>query len=91
MADGVSILEVAAKDGSRGDVTVITLTLTPGKTVVFQPKGIDAGRKYRVTMDNTRSSFVIDGYELKMRGLVIDIPTAMASELILYEAIAEIK
>lgn len=87
MADGVSILEVAAKDGSRGAVTVITLTLTPGKTVVFQPKGIDAGRKYRVTMDNTRSSFVIDGYELKMRGLVIDIPTAMASELILYEAI----
>ena len=87
MENGEYILEIAAPDCSRGAATVMLLSFTPEKTLTFKPKGVDVGRKYKVTLDNTRSSFIMDGHEFKMRGLEIYIPSAMSSELVLFEAI----
>ncbi len=87
MENGEYMLEIASPDGSRGAATIMLLSFTTEKTLTFKPKGVDVGRKYKVTLDNTRSSFIMDGHELKMRGLEIYIPSAMSSELILFEAI----
>ena len=86
-ADGtLSILEIAAPDGTRGAMTVCTL-VNAAADLSIVPRGIDAGRTYEVTLDNCRSTFTVSGYELLTQGVRVKIPTALSSELVLYRAI----
>ena len=82
----VSILEIASPDGTKGAMTVTTL-VNAEVDLLIVPKGIDAGQTYEVTMDNSRTSFTVSGYELLTSGVRVKIPTALSSELVLYRAI----
>ena len=85
--EGSMVLEIASPDGAKGAMTVFTLSGTNDKTISVNPRGLDAGRTYRVGMDNTGETFTVSGRELQTHGLVVSIPTSMASELITFEAI----
>ncbi len=87
MEEGTMALEIASPDGSRGAMSVFTVSCTNDRAVTVRLRGVDAGRKYKVTLDNDGTSFVADGKDLRMKGLVLDIPTSLSSELVLFEAI----
>lgn len=87
LEEGTLALEIAAPDGGRGAMTVFTMPGVNDTAVTVRLRGVDVGRKYRVTLDNDGASFVADGRDLRMNGLVLDIPCSMSSELVLFEAI----
>ena len=81
------VLEIASPDGAKGAMTVFTLSGTADKTMTVVPRGLDASRTYRVTMDNTGEVFTANGKDLQMQGFVVSMPSSMASELITFESI----
>lgn len=83
--EGLCILEIAAPDSSRGAIGVFTLS--KAQKICIAPKGINAGKNYKITLDNSGTSFVLSGYELMNGGINIAIPSSLASELVLYEEI----
>ena len=85
--EGNMVLEIASPDGVKGAMTVFTLSGTADKTITVKPRGLDAGRTYRVMMDNTGEVFTVSGHELRRHGLMISIPTSLSSELITFEAV----
>lgn len=86
-ADGrCSVLEIASPDGKQGALTVCTLANATADFCV-RPKGIDLSCTYEVTLDNSRSTLTVSGYDLATRGLPVSIPSSLSSELILYKAI----
>ena len=82
----VSILEIASPDRSRGAFTVCALANAKADILV-RPKGIDVGKTYEVTTDNSRSSFTVSGYELSTVGVRVNIPVSLSSELVLYREV----
>lgn len=83
--ENCSILEIAAPDKSKGAVTVITLCNSGASETVVKLKGVDYSKNYKVTLDNERESFILSGRELKTNGIIIEIPSSLSSQLILYE------
>ncbi len=82
----VSILEIASPDGASGALTVCTL-MNAEADLFIRPRGIDIECTYEVTFDNSRSTVMVSGYELSTQGVRVSIPSALASELVLYRAI----
>jgi len=82
----LSILEIATPDGMQGAMTVCTLCNATAETRIV-PRGIDLSRTYEVTLDNSRTSFTVSGYELATQGIPVSISAALSSELVLYRAI----
>ncbi|MBR4282982.1 MAG: alpha-galactosidase, partial [Clostridia bacterium] len=80
------VLEISDNDNSKGAVGIFNLGPEINNTVV-KFKGVKADRDYMVTLDNTRSTFRMSGAELKLKGIDVDIPVTMSSELILYEEV----
>lgn len=80
------VLEIADNDNSKGAVGIFTLgsDISPS-TIKF--KGVSTEKEYIVYLDNSRSSFKMSGAELKLKGITVDIPSAMSSELILYSEV----
>lgn len=87
LKNGYSALEISAPDCSKGAIAAFTFTNAKSEKFTVIPKGTDAGKKYKITLDNSRTSFEISGSELISNGICIDIPSSLSSELILYEAI----
>ena len=85
--EGFCAYEVASPDGSRGALAAFCLTNGGQRRERLTLRGINPGLKYKVTLDNSRSSFVVSGYELVTAGLPVHISASMASELVLYEAV----
>lgn len=80
------VLEIASPDCKKGAIGVFSFPC--GKTEFdITPKGINAGETYKVILDNSNAEFTVSGYELMNNGLKIKIPSMLASELILFEAI----
>lgn len=84
--NGVCILEIASPDGKKGATAVFMLSDAKLKNIRVYPKGICAGMNYKVTLDNSKSSFIAKGYELIANGIPVCIPSSLFSELILIEA-----
>jgi len=84
--DEFAILEIASPDSSKGAIAVFTLANAKGETAI-KAKGADASKNYKVTLDNDRVSFIVSGRELKQKGIVVNIPSTMSSELVLYEEV----
>lgn len=94
---GLSVLEVASPDRAKAAIAVFSLGVPSAyrqhdgfsaeRNVIF-PRGIDAGKKYRVTLDNTGESFVTDGRTLKNHGVPVRLPSVLSSELILIEEVS---
>ena len=79
-------IELAAKDLSRDAIGVFTAADAKEEEIVVYPRGIDAGKTYRVVLDNEGSSYDAQGADLIRRGFRVRIPSSMSSELILLEA-----
>ncbi|MBE6637067.1 MAG: hypothetical protein E7618_04625 [Ruminococcaceae bacterium] len=83
----VSILELSAQDGSRGVIGVFTLTDAHAPQRLVCPRGLDLGRNYKVTLDNSGYTMTVSGYELSTRGIAVSVPASLSSELVTYEAL----
>jgi len=86
LSDGNCVIEIAAPDATKGAIGVFTLTLAKRENYTVIPKGIDPAKNYKVTLDNSGSTFTVSGYEISVSGIRVNIPNSMSSELILYEA-----
>lgn len=85
--NGYSCIEIASKDKTKGAIAAFTLVNPKTYTYTVFPKGIDAGKTYIVTLDNSREEFEVSGRQIFTHGINIRIPTALSSELILYKEI----
>lgn len=82
---GVGMLEMVSEDKSMAMFGVFALSDPKTKEQVVRFKGIDASKKYKVTMDSCGESFEMDGYRLKYDGVTVRLPAALTAELILLE------
>jgi hypothetical protein len=57
------------------------------ESIVVYPKGVDASATYEVTLDNSRATAKLSGYEILNNGIRVNLPCALSSELILYKKI----
>lgn len=80
-------LELSNPDKTRAVAGVFALTGTHPEPFRLYPKGLDAGKTYRVTLDNSGTSFPVEGWRLQQEGLRIELPAPLSSELVLFEAI----
>ena len=83
---GMAALELASKDGSRDAVGVFSAADPAESETVVYPRGLDAGKTYEVTLDNSGMRYETAGAALIREGLRVRIPAGMASELILLKA-----
>ena len=81
------VLEAASPRKDAAYIGVFRLPGAAADAYVVRPRGLDAGRRYRVRRDTDGSERIIDGGELVERGLRIDVPGALCSELILIEQV----
>lgn len=81
------VIELCAPDKTKGVVGFFTLCGSGEKTINITPKGIDVSKNYKVTLDNARESYTVSGCELKAKGITAYIPSALSSELVMYEII----
>ncbi len=81
-----SALEIASSDSSKGAIAVFALAGISGELKI-KAKGADQSKHYKITLDNDGAEFTVSGRELRQNGITVDIPSAMSSELVLYEEI----
>jgi alpha-galactosidase len=84
---GFYALEIAAPNGDRGALTAFTVTNAKESTFTVIPRGIDPTAVYRVTFDNHRATMLLGGYDLATNGIRISLPSALSSDLVLYERV----
>ncbi len=87
LKNGFTALEIYLPDKSKGAATVFSLPGCKCADVNIKLKGISAGHKYKVTLDNDRVSFIRSGAELCSQGVEIKLISPLSSELILFESI----
>ncbi|MHB0856951.1 MAG: alpha-galactosidase, partial [Anaerolineae bacterium] len=83
------VWEYAAPDQSRALVAVFRTDEGGDDTFLVRLRGLDSGRRYRVTWDNTGDSAIVDGFYLMNEGLRVRLADMGGSELVLCEALAE--
>lgn len=86
---GVCIMERAAEDGSRSMIGVFGLCALGERSEVVYPRGLDVGKSYRVTLDNSGATATVSGYALQNEGVRVRLNGALQSELILIEETCE--
>ena len=86
-ATGFGILELDAQDNRKGMLGVFRLADPCDDQVTVHLKGIDKSCTYRVTSDNNRRSYTMEGWQMADEGIRIHLDSALTSELITYEAI----
>ena len=79
-------IEYVSQERDRGLAMIMRLEGATQDAYRFRPRGLRAGRRYKVTSDNTGESFTLSGVELLQVGLHTWIETTFASELYLFEA-----
>ncbi|MHB0859304.1 MAG: GH36 C-terminal domain-containing protein, partial [Anaerolineae bacterium] len=84
---GWGVLELASRDRTKAVAGLFRLSDPAEPEYVFRFRGIDIGRRYRVTFDNTGDVTELDGYTLVKVGMPIRLEAALTSELLLVEAI----
>jgi alpha-galactosidase len=87
MESGILAMEITSADKRRGAATVYSLPGVKAESYRFIPKGLDASLNYKVTLDNSGGTFTLSGYALQNEGILLRIPSALSSELLLFEAI----
>ncbi len=84
---GFGVLEMVAEDSSRAMLGVFRLADCCDEDITVFFKGIDAGKTYNVVFDNMGEQCVMNGSQLKYKGLTILKNASLTSELILLTAI----
>lgn len=82
---GVCILERAAIDQTRSVIGIFHLSGVGAKETRVFPRGIDPGKDYRITFDNSGKTAQVSGYMLKDQGIRVAMDGALQSELLLLE------
>ena len=82
--NGFCSIEITSQDKAKGAIAAFTLVSPVSDTFTVKPVGIDAGKTYIITLDNTNEEFEISGRQLMTHGITIRIPSALSSELMLY-------
>lgn len=82
------VLEYAAQDHSSGYAGVFRLGVGEQQEYLFKPRGLNASRRYTITLDNTGATFERSGSDLVTFGIPVRLDTANTSELILFQAVA---
>ncbi len=85
--DGFCALEVASFDKKQGALALFTLTMPKESSFNIIPKGLSRSYNYKVTLDNSGDTFTLSGYELMTHGITVSVPSALRSELILFDAV----
>ena len=80
-----SILELSSFEKDRAAITVLTPCVPVSDTVTVYPRGLDPSLQYRVVFDNTGCEYSASGRELAQQGILVRIPCALSSELLLIE------
>ena len=81
------MLELASRDRTRAIAGVFQLSAPREPEYLLRLRGLDAGRRYRVTWDNTGQTCEVDGFVLTKHGIVMRLEGALTSELMLFEAV----
>jgi alpha-galactosidase len=84
---GWGVLELASRDHTRGICGLFQLAAPTKPEYVLRVRGLDVGRRYRVTFDNSGQGCEIEGSVLMNQGLTVRLPGALTSELLVFEAI----
>jgi hypothetical protein len=79
-------MEFDSPDRAKGWATLVKLYSGPD-WYVFQPRGLDPGKSYKVTIDSQNSETVMSGLELSSRGLPVRLESPEDSELLLFEQV----
>ena len=82
---GWGVLELASADATRALVGLFRLAGPAEPTCHLRLRGLDLGRRYRVTFDNTGQCMACTGADLMHTGLAIRLGRALSSELLLVE------
>ena len=82
--DGFGVIELAAKDSSRGMIGIFRLAEPEREETTVFPRGVDLSKNYLVTFDNSGAKVRLSGFELAQNGLRIRLGSALTSELVLY-------
>lgn len=85
--DGFCAYEITSRDKCKSAIAVYALTCAKQDRYRVIPRGVHAGKIYKVTLDNSSAVFTISGLELINNGLAVSIPASMSSELVLFEAV----
>ena len=83
------VLEYAGQDRRRAYAGVFCLSGGGDNAYRLYPKGLDAGRQYRVTFDTAGYVREMDGGALIDGGLRVPVTGSFTSELILFEALSD--
>ena len=84
---GWGVLELASRDRTRAIAGLFRLSDPADPEYLLRFRGIDPGRRYRITFDNSAESCEVDGIALTRNGIVSRLETALTSELVLVEAV----
>ncbi len=80
-------LEAASPDGKKSAIAVFADTGYSGERITIIPKGVDYGKIYSVTSDNSRQKFTLMGSYLLTSGIDITLSAPLSSELLLIEEV----
>jgi alpha-galactosidase len=84
---GWGVLELASRDRTRAICGLFQLSAPTEPEYLLRLRGLDAGRRYRVTFDNSGATCEVDGYVLVTQGLTVRLAGALTSELLVVEAV----
>jgi alpha-galactosidase len=83
---GWGVLELAARDRKRAIAGLFRLSDPADPEYLLRFRGLDRGRHYSVTFDNSGDRVLVDGLTLTTTGLPIRLDSALTSELLIVEA-----
>jgi alpha-galactosidase len=84
---GWGVLELAARDCTRAIVGIFQLSSPRSPEYLLRVRGLDRGRRYRVTWDSNAQSCEMEGSALMTQGLTVRLEGPLNSELLLFEAL----
>ncbi len=86
-ASGWCVLENVANDRTRAVAGVFRLVNTPEDTYQLKFRGLDPGKRYRVTTEPGGLICEVDGIKLIEYGITVRLDTALTSKMLLCEAV----
>jgi alpha-galactosidase len=84
---GWGVLELASVDRSRAIAGLFQLSAPTAPEYLLRFRGLDVSKRYRVTFDNAGETCELSGAALVKDGITVRLESALASELIVCQAV----
>jgi alpha-galactosidase len=84
-ASGWLALEYGTPDRTKGWATIVRIGPSDSDRYLLLPRGLDRGKRYRVTFDSSGETATLDGWELVRDGVPVYLESVLSSELLLFE------